>query len=143
MGPQGLKRSLSPRGLNKVFSGPRGLSMLCSGPNGLNMLISGPHGLNMKPRPIQGRQACEKTLRENLIPNLVDKDNTSLQLRDITSLPTKMGGLNIKLPSDFENLLEWSFKRSSVLDIYDPLTAISEQENVYTKIKILKTERIN
>ena len=54
-----------------------------------------------------------------------------------------MGGINIKLPSDYENSLEWSIKSSSVLDTYDPLTAIPEQEKIYTKIKTLKTGRTN
>ena len=51
-----------------------------------------------------------------------------------------MGGINIKLPSDDENSLEWSIKTSSVLD---SLTAILEQEKIYTKTKTLKTERTN
>ena len=88
-------------------------------------------------------QACEKILQENLIPNLIGKDNISHEFRHIASLPLKMGGLNKKLPSDYENFLEWSIKTSSVLDTYDPLTAISEQEKIYTKIKTIKTERTN
>ena len=48
-------------------------------------------------------QACDKILQENLIPNLIDKDNISHQFRDIASLLLKMGGLTIKLPSDYEN----------------------------------------
>ena len=55
----------------------------------------------------------------------------------------KKGGLNIKLPSDYISFLEWLIKSSSVLDTNDPLTAISEQEKIYTKIKTLKTERTN
>ena len=88
-------------------------------------------------------QACEKILQENLIPSLIGRDNISHQIRDIASLPLKTGGLNIKLPSDYENFLERSIKTSTVLDIYDLLTAKSEQEKVYTKIKTLKTERTN
>ena len=94
------------------------------------------------PNTTDNMQACEKILRENLIPNLIGKDNISHQLRDIASLPLKMGGLTIKLPSDFENSLELSIK-TSVLDTYDPLTAIPEQGKIYTKIKTLKTERTN
>ena len=88
-------------------------------------------------------QACEKILQENLIPNLIGKINISHQFTDIASLPLKIGGLNVKLSSDHENFLEWSIKISSVLDTYDLLTAISEQEKIYTKIKTLKTERTN
>ena len=86
-------------------------------------------------------QACEKILQENLIPNSIG--DISHQLRDIASLPLKMVGLNIKLPSDYGNFLERSIKTSSVLDTYDPLTAISEQEKIYTRIKTPKTERTN
>ena len=82
-------------------------------------------------------------LQENLFPNLIGKDNISNQLREIASLPLKMDGLIIKLSSVYENFLEWSIKTSSVLDIYEPLTAISDQEKVCTKIKTLKTERTN
>ena len=95
------------------------------------------------PNTTENMQACQKILQENLIPNLIGKDKISHQFRDIASLPLKMGGLNIKLPSDYEKLLEWSIKTSSVLDTYDPLTAISEQEKVYTQIKTLKTEKAN
>ena len=54
-----------------------------------------------------------------------------------------MGGPTVNHPSDYENSSEWSIKTSSILDRYDPLTAISEQEKIYTKTKTLKTERTN
>ena len=91
----------------------------------------------------ENMQACEKIFQENLIPNLIGKDNISHQFRDIASLPLKIGGLNVMLPSDHENFLEWSIKISSFLDTYDPLKAKSEQEKIYTKIKTLKTEKTN
>ena len=80
-------------------------------------------------------------MQEKHIPNLIGKDNISHKLTDIASLPLKMGRLNIKLPSDYENYLESSIKISSVLDPFDPLTAISEHEKICTKIKTLETER--
>ena len=80
-------------------------------------------------------QAYEKIPQENLIPNLIGKDNISHQLRDIASLPLKMGGLKIKLLSYYENFLESSFKTSSVLDTYDRLRAISEQKKSTQKSK--------
>ena len=43
---------------------------------------------------------------EQLLPNLVGKDTLNPQLREISSLPLTMGGLNIKLPSDHESYLE-------------------------------------
>ena len=51
-----------------------------------------------------------------------------------------MSSLNIKLPSDYENFLGWSIKTSLVLVIYDPITAISEQEKFYKKTNF-KPER--
>ena len=62
--------------------------------------------LEITPNTTENMQACEKILQENLIPNLIVKDNNSHQLRDIASLPLKIGGLNIKLPSDYENFLK-------------------------------------
>ena len=58
-------------------------------------------------------------------------------------MPFKMGGMNIKLPSNHENHLEWSKKKSLVLESQDPVTAIIQQEKISTKIKKLKTNRTN
>ena len=85
------------------------------------------------PNTTEKMQACEKILQENFIPILIGKDNISHQFRDIASLPLKKDGLNIKLLSDSENFLEWSIKTSSVLDRYNPLTALSEQEKNHYK----------
>ena len=82
-------------------------------------------------------------MQEKVIPNLIGKDNTRHQFRDIASLPLKLGGLNIKQPFQYENVFETSIKTSSVLDTYDLLTAKSEQEKIYTKNKTTKTERTN
>ena len=54
-----------------------------------------------------------------------------------------MGGLNIKLPSDHESYLVWSKETSLVLESQDPVTAITQQEKICTKIKKLKTHRTN
>ena len=54
-----------------------------------------------------------------------------------------MGGLNIKLPSDHDNYIEWSKEISLVLGSQDPVTAITQQEKICTKIKKLKTDRTN
>ena len=58
------------------------------------------------PNTTEKVEACEKLLQENLIPNLIGKDNISHQLRDIASLPLKMDGLNNKLRSDCEKFSE-------------------------------------
>ena len=82
-------------------------------------------------------------LRENLIPNWIGKDNISHQHTDVASMTLKMSGLNIKLPSEYENTLERTIKTSSLLHTYDPLTAKSEQDKLYKNFKTLKTERTN
>ena len=86
---------------------------------------------------------CEKIIKKQLIPNLVGKDILNPQFREIFSLTLKMGGLNIMLPSDHQSYLEWSKETSLVLESQDPVTAISQQEKVCTKIKKLKTDRTN
>ena len=62
-----------------------------------------------------------------------------------------MGRLNIKLPSHQESYLEWSKETSIVLESQDPVTAVTQQEKICTKIKKLnmiekiekKTNHIN
>ena len=49
-----------------------------------------------------------------------------------------MGGPNIKLPSHQESYLEWSKETSLVLESQDPITAVTQQEKICTKIKKLK-----
>ena len=61
-----------------------------------------------KPNTTENLEICEKIIKEQLIPNLDGKDTLNPQFREISSLPIKMGGLNIKLPSDHESYLEWS-----------------------------------
>ena len=57
------------------------------------------------------------------------------QFSEISSLPLKMGGLNIQLPSDHENYLERSRETPLVLESQDPVTAITQLEKICTKIK--------
>ena len=90
---------------------------------------------------MENLETCEKIIKEQLIPNLIGKDTLNPQFREISSLPLKMGGLNIKLPSDHESYLEWSKETSLVLDSQDPVTAITQQEKICTKIKKLKSDR--
>ena len=82
--------------------------------------------------------------KPNTMENLEISENIiKEQFREISSLPLKMGGLNIKLPSDHKSYLEWSEERSLVLESQDPVTAVTRQEKISTKIKKLKTERTN
>ena len=90
---------------------------------------------------MENLEICEKIIKEQLIPNLVGKDILNPQFREISSLPLKMGGLNIKLPSDHESYREWSKETSLVLESQDPVTAITKQEKICTKIIKLKTDR--
>ena len=92
---------------------------------------------------MENLEICQKIIKEQLIPNLVGKDTLKPQFREISSLPHKMGGLNIKLPSDHQSYLEWSKETSLVLESQDPVTPISQQEKICTKIKKLKTDRTN
>ena len=85
----------------------------------------------------------KKNIKEQLLPNKVGKDTLNPQFREISSLPLKMGGLNIKLPSDHESYLKWSIETSLVLESQDPVTAVKHQEKTCTKIKKLKTDRTN
>ena len=81
-------------------------------------------------------EICENIIKEQLLPNLVGKDTLNPQFREISSLPLKMGGLNIKLPSDHN-------ETSLVLESQGPITAVTQQEKICTKIKKLKTDRTN
>ena len=67
-------------------------------------------------------------IKEHLLPNLVGKDTLNPQFREISSLPLKMGKLNIKLPSDHESYREWSKETSLVLESQDPVIAVTQQE---------------
>ena len=57
---------------------------------------------------MENLEISENMIKEQLLPNLVGKDTLNPQFREISSLPLKMGGLNIKLPSDHESYLEWT-----------------------------------
>ena len=92
---------------------------------------------------MENLEICEIIIKEQLLPNLVGKDTLNPQFREISFLPLKMGGLNIKLLSDHESYIEWSKKTSLVLESQDPITAVNQQEKLITKIKKLKTDRAN
>ena len=94
---------------------------------------------------MENLENCEKIIEKQLIRNLIGKNTLNPQFREIPSLPSKMGGLNIMLPSDHESYLEWSKKTSLVLESQDPVTAITQQEKYVRKPKncklIEQTER--
>ena len=52
------------------------------------------------PNTMEILEICENIIKEQLLPNLVGKDTLNPQFHEISSLPLKRGGLNIKLPSD-------------------------------------------
>ena len=79
-------------------------------------------------------ETCEKIIKEQLIPNQVGNDTLNPQFREISPLPLEKGGLNFKVPFDHENYLE-SKETSLVLEPQDPVTAKTQQEEIYTKIK--------
>ena len=88
-------------------------------------------------------EICEKIIKEHLIPNLVGKDTLNPQFREICSLALEIGDLNIKLSSDHEIYPELSKDTSLILESHYPVTAITQQEKLCTKIKKLKTDRTN
>ena len=88
-------------------------------------------------------EICENIIKKQLLLNPVGKDTLNHQFREISSLPLKMGGLNIKLLSNHESYLEWSKETSLVLETQDPITAATQQEKICTKIKKLKTDGTN
>ena len=79
-------------------------------------------------------EICENIIKEQLLPNLVGKDTLNSQFREISSLTFKMGGLNIKLPSDHESCLEWSKETSLVLESQSYYSS-----NTARKIKLVIT----
>ena len=84
---------------------------------------------------MENLEICENIIKEQLLPNLVGKDTLNPQFREISSLPLKMGGLTIKLPSDHESCLEWSKETSLVLESQDPITAVTQQKKYVRKSK--------
>ena len=92
---------------------------------------------------MENLEICENIIKEQLLPNLVGKETLNPQFLEISSLSLKMGGLNIKLPSGHESYLEWSKETSLVLQSQDPVTAVTQQDKICTKIKKLKTDRTN
>ena len=95
------------------------------------------------PNTMKNLEICEIIIKEQLLPNLVGKDTLDTQLNEISSLPLKKGGVNIKLPSDIESYLELSKETSLVLESQDSITAVTQQKNICTKIKNLRTDRTN
>ena len=79
-------------------------------------------------------ETCEKIIKEQLIPNQVSNDTLNPQFREISSLPLEKGGLKFMVPIDQENYLE-SKETSLVLEPQDPVTAKTQPEKIYTKIK--------
>ena len=81
------------------------------------------------PHTTENLEICEKIIKEQLIPDLIGKDILNAQICEISSLPLKIGGLNIKLPSDHENYLELSKETSLELESQDPVTAKTARKN--------------
>ena len=97
-----------------------------------------------RPNTMENLEVCEKIIKEQLISNLIGKDTLKPQFREISSLPLKMAGLNIKLPSYHGSYLDWSKETALVLESQDPFTAKTQQEKICTKIKKkMKTDRTN
>ena len=84
---------------------------------------------------MENLEICEKIIKEQLKPNLVGKNTLNSQFCEISSLPLKMGGLNIMLLSNHKSYLELSKETSLVLESQDPVRAITQQKKYVRKSK--------
>ena len=84
----------------------------------------------------------EETIRTKVIPAITGRPIPNETERKLFSLPIKSGGLNIKLPNDHLNDLEWSCLMSSALEEHNPLTAELAQNRTKADIKQLKERNL-
>ena len=75
----------------------------------------------------------ETTISQNLIPNIIGNETNAMKFRDIFSLPTREGGLNIVLPGDRDKDYERFVTLSNCLSNADPIEA--EQNRLPTQFK--------
>ena len=55
----------------------------------------------------------ETTISQSLITNIIDNETNAMKYRDVFSLPTREGGLNIVLPGDRDKDYERSVTLSN------------------------------
>ena len=76
----------------------------------------------------------ENYISEKLIPTLTGRDAPNETHRELLSLPLRMGGLNIQMPSDYSENYKW-YKMTS-----EPLEKVAEtiQNRIFSDIKTAK-----
>ena len=84
----------------------------------------------------------ENYISQNLIPTLSGRDAPNETQRELLSLPLRMGGLNIQMPSDYSENLKWSKMTSEPLEKVTPVIAENIQNRILSDIKTSK-ERMN
>ena len=84
----------------------------------------------------------ENYISENFIPTLTGRDAPNETQRDLLSLPLRMVGLNIQMPSDYSENVKWSKMTSEPLEKITPVVAENIQNRILSDIKTAK-ERMN
>ena len=84
----------------------------------------------------------ENDISEKLIPTLTGRDAPNDTQMELLSLPLRMGGLNIQMPSDYSENFKWSKMNSEPLEKVTPVVAKNIQNRILSDIKIAK-ERTN
>ena len=79
---------------------------------------------------------------KKLIPTLTGRDAPNETQRELLSLPLRMGGLNIQMPSDYSENFKWSKMTSEPLEKVTPVVAENIQNRILSDIKTVK-ERMN
>ena len=84
----------------------------------------------------------ENYISEKLIPTLTGREAPNETQRELLSLPLRMGGLNIQMPSDYSENFKWSKMTSEPLKKVTPVVAENIQNRILSDIKTAK-ERMN
>ena len=82
--------------------------------------------------------SVEDIISDELIPNMTGRGAPSAAVRDLLSLPVKMGGLNIQTPSDYSEHYKWSKMTTEPLYHSPPLVAENIQNRILNDIKSAK-----
>ena len=83
-----------------------------------------------------------KHISEKLIPTLTGRDAPNETQRELLSLPLRLVGLNIQMPSDYSEIFKWSKMTSEPLEKVTPVIAENIQNRILSDIKTAK-ERMN
>ena len=93
------------------------------------------------PGVIENLQETEKIVSEKLLPAITGNSKTTRDERTLFSLPVREGGLNVALPDDRSNELDWSLRMSACLE-NDHATAEKQQARVLKEIRKQKSQKV-